>query len=385
MNHMTTNLPQGRRRLALPVASAALLCVIGLGAAMRWEQARDAQAFAAASRMPTVAIIEPSRVPAGALELPARIEAWSQAAIHARVSGYLRSRTVDIGDRVGRGQVLAEIDTPELDLDVEQARADLGAARSEAALASASAARWQSLLESDSVSRQEVDERTADSSARQARSQALAATVRRAETLLRYKRLVAPFAGVVTARTAEIGFLVSAGSGEPLFVVSDVSRLRLYVTVPQRQVGQIRPGDRAEVSIPERPGATFSATVESLAQAIDARTGGMEVLLVAENPDGALVPGGFAGVRFATVERSAGISIPPSALILGTAGPRVAVLGAQNRVRIKPVTIARDYGNVVEIGTGLEADERVIDSPPEGLVEGEVVRVAAAVPRGSET
>jgi RND family efflux transporter MFP subunit len=199
--------------------------------------------------------------------------------------------------------------------------------------------------------------------------------------LKRYTQLVAPFDGVVTARNTDVGALVNAGSGgaagSELFVVSDLRRLRVYVQVPQRQVAQIRTGSTAQVSVPERPGASYPAKVVSLAQAINAGSGTMLVQLAVENPKGELLPGAFATVAFDQAAMAGdAVVIPPGALIMGRNGAQVAVLDAGNRVRLRKVTIARDLGNVIQLGDGVTRADRIIDSPPDGLADGDVVRVA---------
>jgi RND family efflux transporter MFP subunit len=218
---------------------------------------------------------------------------------------------------------------------------------------------------------------------KQSTVQALSASVERQQALKHYAQLAAPFDGVVTARNTDVGALVNAGSGgaagSELFVVSDLRRLRVYVQVPQRQVAQIHPGSSARVSVPERPGSSYQAKVESLAQAISAGSGTMLVQLAVENPKGELLPGAFATVQFdqAAMANDA-VAVPPGALIMGRNGAQVAVLEAGNRVRIKKVTIARDLGNVVQLGEGVTRADRIIDSPPDGLADGDVVRLAQA-------
>ncbi len=365
--------------LALAVAAAV---VIG-GLATRHSQAEQLKESAAEQSVPTVSLVSMKDVVGSPMELPARIEAWSRAPIYARVSGYLAHWNVDIGAPVKAGQVLATIETPDLDQDLRQAQAQLAVARSNLALAESTARRWQSLVAQNAVSKQEADEKQGDFISKQSNVQALQASVDRQQALKRYTRLVAPFDGVVTARNTDVGALVNAGAtasaGSELFVVSDLRRLRVYVQVPQRQVAAIHPGSTARVSVPERPGSSYQARVESLAQAINAGSGTMLVQLAVENPKGELLPGAFATVRFdqAAIADDA-VAIPPGALIMGRQGAQVAVLDAGNRVRIKKVTIARDYGNVIQLGDGVSKADRIIDSPPDGLADGDQVKVAAA-------
>lgn len=363
--------------IALAVAAAV---VIG-GLATRYSQAEQLKETAQDRAVPTVSLVSMKDIQGATMELPARIEAWSRAPIYARVPGYVQRWNVDIGARVKAGQVLAVIETPDLDQDLRQAQAQLAVARSNLALAESTAKRWQSLVAQQAVSKQEADEKQGDFMSKQSTVQALAASVDRQQALKRYATLVAPFDGVVTARNTDVGALVNAGSGgatgSELFVVSDLHRLRVYVQVPQRQVAEIHPGSSARVSVPERPGSSYPAKVESLAQAISAGSGTMLVQLAVENPKGELLPGAFATVQFdqAAMADNA-VAVPPGALIMGRNGAQVAVLDAGNRVRIKKVTIARDLGNVVQLGEGVTRADRIIDSPPDGLSDGDVVRLA---------
>ncbi|HYG07811.1 MAG TPA: efflux RND transporter periplasmic adaptor subunit [Stenotrophomonas sp.] len=372
--------PRKSRRAPLLIAGVLVIAAVAAGLLLRASRAHQLEARAQARSVPTVAVVRPTPVPVDALELPGRVEAWSRAPIYARVSGYLKRWNVDIGQPVKAGQVLAEIETPDLDQELSQAQAELASARSDAAIAKASAERWQQLVSTRLVSRQDAEERAATSQSRAATAQALGANVARAQTLARYKQLVAPFDGVVTARNTDVGALINTGSsaGSELFVVSDLSRLRVYVSVPQRQVAAIRPGVHAQLVVPERPGKTYDATVQSLAQAIDTGSGAMLVQLAVDNADGELLPGAYATVRFDQPNAGNTLGLPPSALIVGKDGVRLAVVDAHDKVQLREVHISRDLGNVVEFADGLKADERVIDSPPDGIATGDAVRVAEA-------
>jgi RND family efflux transporter MFP subunit len=374
--------PTSKRPLAIAAIALAIAgaVVIG-GVATRRSQAQQLKESAAQQQVPTVNLVAMKDIAGTPMALPARIEAWSRAPIYARVSGYLQAWRVDIGVPVKAGQVLATIETPDLDQDLRQAQAQLAVARSNLALAESTAKRWQSLVAQQAVSKQEADEKQGDFVSKQSTVQALQASLERQQALKRYTQLVAPFDGVVTARNTDVGALVNAGSGgaagSELFVVSDLRRLRVYVQVPQRQVAQIRTGSTAQVSVPERPGASYPAKVVSLAQAINAGSGTMLVQLAVENPKGELLPGAFATVAFdQAAMASDAVVIPPGALIMGRNGAQVAVLDAGNRVRLRKVTIARDLGNVIQLGDGVTRADRIIDSPPDGLADGDVVRVA---------
>jgi multidrug efflux pump subunit AcrA (membrane-fusion protein) len=389
-----------RRPLVVSVIAAAVAAAVVIGGlATRHSQAEQLRETAAARAVPTVNLVSMKDVAGSPLQLPARIEAWSRAPIYARVSGYLARWNVDIGAPVKAGQVLAVIETPDLDQDLRQAQAQLAVARSSLALAESTARRWQSLASENAVSKQEVDEKQGDYMSKKSNVQALQASVERQQALKRYTQLVAPFEGVVTARNTDVGALVSAGAagsagssagsstgsngGSELFVVSDLRRLRVYVQVPQRQVAEIRPGSKARLSVPERPGRSYDAKVVSLAQAINAGSGTMLVQLAVDNPRGELLPGAFANVQFdQAAAGGSAVTVPPGALIMGRNGVQVATLDANNRVRVRKVTIARDLGNVVELGDGVTRGDRIIDSPPDGIADGDVVKVGQAAAPG---
>jgi RND family efflux transporter MFP subunit len=371
-------------RPALVAIVAVLIAggVVAGGLVTRHNQGKQLEQSAAERAVPTVTLVSMKDVPAGDLELPARIEAWARAPIYARVSGYLSRWNVDIGTQVKAGQVLAQIDTPDLDQDLAQAQAQLAVARTGLTLAESTAGRWRSLVSQNAVSKQEADEKQNDFVSRQASVQALQASVSREQALKKYTTLVAPFDGVVTARNIDVGALVSVGgaAGSELFVVSDIRKLRVYVQVPQRQVALIKPGSKAELTVPERPGSSYTATVESAAQAIAAGSGTMLVQLVVDNKGGELLPGAYANLRFDLPLDADTVTVPPGALMMGKDGVRVATLDAANKVRIKKVSIGRDLGTAVQLAGGVGRADRIIESPPDGIAEGDVVRVAQAAP-----
>lgn len=373
-----------RHTAALAVVALAA-AVVGAGLWSRQSQAQALQSRVTEQALPLVKLVSTSRVEGGTIELPARLEAWARAPINARVGGYLKRWTVDIGAPVKEGQLLGEIETPDLDQQLAQARAELATASSQTALSASTAQRWQSLLATDAVSRQEVDEKSGDLAARQSIVNGLQANVDRVATMKAYTRLVAPFDGVVTARNTDVGALIAAGgtsgtAGTALFEVSDIRRLRVYVQVPQRQLAAIRVGTTAQLTVPERPSQRYTATVQSTARAIQSGSGGMLVQLVVDNAAGELLPGGFATLSLQAgpdkADAAPRVGVPPGALIIGKAGVQLATVQPDGRVRLKPVTIARDLGSVVEIASGLDAGERVIDSPPDGLSDGDRVRIA---------
>jgi RND family efflux transporter MFP subunit len=364
--------------LLLGLAAAA---VVVTGMVTRRTEAAQLRERADANAVPTVNVIAPGQSGAAALlELPGRIEAHARAPLYARASGYLKRWTADIGTHVKTGQLLAEIETPELDQQLLQAQAELASARSNVALASTTAKRWQALLASDSVSRQEADEKTGDLNTKQSVVNALQANVERIQALKRFTRIVAPFDGVVTARNTDVGALVNVGGGpgSELFVVSDISRLRVYVNVPQGAVSLILPGSKARLTVPEQAGKVYTVTVKSRSQVINAASGSMLVQLAADNANAELLPGGAASVSFELPRAAGTLSIPPSALIFDKAGLRVATVGPDSKVVLKPVTVLRDLGATIELASGLAPGDRVIESPPDGVGAGDVVRVAEA-------
>jgi RND family efflux transporter MFP subunit len=361
------------------VAAAIALVVVGVGIATRAANSKRLRQVTATQAQPVVTVTSPERGGSSyAMELPGRLEAYSRATIYARVSGYLKSWAVDIGTPVRAGQLLAEIEAPDLDQQVSQVKADLLTAQANLTVANTTAVRWQILLKTNSVSQQDVDVRNGDFAAKDAIVKATQANVDRLQVLEGFKRIVAPFNGIVTARLTDVGDLINAGSsaGAQLFVISDTRKLRLYVNVPQTYAAQVTPGSRAQITVPERPGKAFAATVEASAQAVDPASGSTLVQLAVNNDAGELFPGAFANVHFDLQSASPNLRVPASAVIVDHSGVRVATLGPDGRVAFKLVRIARDLGDAVEISSGLAATDRIIDSPPDGIDTGDQVRIA---------
>ena len=362
-------------------AGLALVLVVVSGIRAREESEAKLKQWTDEQAIPSVAVIRPdARALQANIDLPGRLEAYYRAPIFARVSGYLKGWSADIGAKVKPGQVIAEIEAPELDQQLLQARADLASQEASASLSEATLARRKTLVASNFVSMQEIDERTADLSNKKAAVKAGQANVERLEAMTGYKNITAPFDGVVTARDTDVGALINAGggSGPPMFVISDISRLRVYVNVPQTYVPAIRIGAKAVISVPEYPNRTFSATVEASSQSVDVASGTTRMQLVLDNAGGELLSGGYASVRFNLQRDSAPLHIPASAVIFNQNGLRVATVGAGDKVVFKTVTIARDLGRDIELASGLSPDDRVIAAPPDGLSDGDQVRVAGA-------
>ena len=365
---------------ALIAASVLAGVVVFNGLQVRAKDAAQLKVLADKQSTVTVNVITPtSNTDASALSLPGRIEAYTRAPLYSRISGYLKSWKADIGMSVKAGQVLAEIETPDLDQQILQAKAELASTQANAAMSENTAKRWQSLQATNFVSSQAVEEKLADLNAKLAVVNASQANVNRLQALKNFSRIVAPFDGVVTVRNTDIGQLINVGGapGSELFVVSDVKRLRLYVNLPQNQVSNIQKGTTAKFTVPEQPGQVFTATVQSMSQAISSSSGSMLVQLSAENKRGELLPGGYASVSFSIPAQANLLSVPPSALVYTKNGLLVATVNTENRVVLKPVVIARDHGNRLELLSGLEANDKVIENPPDGVTQGDLVQVRA--------
>jgi RND family efflux transporter MFP subunit len=373
--------PAARRGLRLTgiAALAIAAAVVAYGLSVRGREASRLREWTDAQALPTVAVNPPSAAAnAAGLELPGRIEAWQRAPIYARVSGYLKDWQHDIGAQVKAGDVLATIETPDLDQQIAQARADLSTAKANAELAAITAQRWQSLAASGAVAKQDVDEKTGDAAAKRAMVKSAQANLDHMLANKGFARIAAPFDGTVTERNTGDGALINigGGAGQELFVVSDTSRLRVYVSVPQNYVPSVPAGTKATLTVPEHAGKTWAASVESSAQAVDVASDTTLMQLSVDNAAGELLPGGYASVHLDIPGNTRALSVPGSALIINAQGVSVATVDADNKVVVKAVTIARDLGKIVEIGSGLEADDRVIENPPDGVATGAQVRIA---------
>jgi RND family efflux transporter MFP subunit len=371
--------PPRRLRLAGVIAAIVVLAIVVAGVATRANDSRKLREWTDEQSQPTVNVVTPQGGQGGGdLNLPGRLQAYSRAPIFARTSGYLKYWKADIGQKVKAGEVLAEIETPDLDQQLLQAKADLASARANESLAQTTAKRWQSMRDSDSVSKQEVDEKVGDYDAKHALAAAAAANLERIQALKGYAKLTAPFDGTVTARETDVGALINAGGGgQELFVVSDVRKLRMYVNVPQNYAPSIKQGATVKLTVPEYPGQTFVGTVESSSASISAATGTTLVQVSVDNEAGKLLPGAYASVEFDVAGDARLFSVPASALVYDEKGLRVAVVDAQNKVSFKDVTITRDLGKTIQLGSGIAAGDRLIESPPDGLADGDTVRVNA--------
>lgn len=374
--------PTRLRHLRL-VGLVALLVAAGIvatGISSRVHAKQETSAWSAEQAIPTVAAYRPGHDGATqGMVLPGRLSALVNAPIYARVSGYLHAWYADIGTPVKAGQLLGLIDTPDLDQQLQQARADLQNSLANEKLAETTAARWTRMLQQDSVSQQAADEKTGDLLAKRATVAANEANVKRLEALESFKRITAPFDGVVTARKTDIGALIDAGSGNgpELFAVSDAHKLRVYVSVPQSEAAAIHPGMTATLTVPEHPGMHFDAKLVDTDDAITPESGTLLVQLMVDNPAGLLIPGEYTEVHFAMPTDAHALLIPASSLIFRQDGLQVAVVDAHQRARLKSVTIGTDLGTQVVIASGLAPGDRVIDNPPDSLASGDPVRLAA--------
>jgi RND family efflux transporter MFP subunit len=366
------------RGLFLLVAIAAALAVTGISS--RRSDERELARWTLDRAVPTVATVAPER--GGALRelvLPGDVDAFYNAVVHAQVSGYVQQWYKDIGARVKAGDVLATIDTPELDQRLAEAREQLTKAKANQALAAVTAERWKSLRQSGAVSQQAADEKVADGQAKDAEVAAAGANLDRLKALKAFANIVAPFDGVVTQRNVDIGSLVndSANAGSGLFAVADIHEMRVYVKAPQSFAADIREGMKAKLKLPQYPDRSFDATITTTAQAIDQRSRSLLVELSAKNADGALPPGAFAEIHFEIPTSADALRVPASAIIFRDKWIEVATVGADNRIAMKKVEIGRDLGTEVEITSGLSASDRVVASPPDSIEEGDVVRVVS--------
>ena len=366
------------KRVGLGAAAMALLIVV-VGTAARISATSRLREVAAEAAIPTVSVISPKPGGSGgAISLPGNVQAFSSASIYARTTGYVRERLADIGDHVRAGQTLAVLDAPEVDQQLAQAQADYQTALANQRLSGTTARRWAALLKQDAVSQQEADEKAGDLAAKSALANAALANVRRLRAVQGFTRITAPFAGVVTSRSAQTGALVVSGNAaaQPLFTVSSTQRMRIYVRVPQSYSAKLHPGLAATLTLPEYPGRTFPATLTRSAGAVDAQSGAVLVQLESANADGALKPGAFTQVAFTLAPDAGGsLSLPGSAVLYGSAGPSVALVDQQGLITMRPITIMRDEGAQVLVSGGLKPTDSVIDNPPDSVHTGLKVSV----------
>jgi RND family efflux transporter MFP subunit len=334
--------------------------------------------------VPSVQTIQPKRGALAAdLVLPGNMQAFTDAPVYARTNGYLRRWYVDIGARVRAGQLLAEIETPEIDQQLRQSRAELATAQANYKLAKSTAERWQDLRKTDSVAQQETDEKLGDLESKGASMEAAGANVKRLEETQAFQKIYAPFDGVVTARNIDIGDLIDAGGngpGKELFHLAAVRQMRVYVQVPQMNSRSTAPGTAAELYVPEMPGRGFAGRVARTSDSMDPASRTLKVEVDVDNPQGVLMPGEFVEVHFKLPAPVNSLTLPVNALLFRAEGMSAAAV-RDGRVVLLPVTIGHDYGDSLEVVSGLRPDERIVVNPPDSLANGQVVQI---VPAGAQ-
>jgi RND family efflux transporter MFP subunit len=376
--------PSRRRLLLVGTTALAIFGIVAVaGIVARAHAERQLVQWTNQEAAPTVQL---AKLDGGAAEqglvLPGTIQPYYKASIFARVSGYVKNWQQDIGAEVKAGQLLATIDTPDLDQQLAQAQASLATAEANERLAAVTAQRWQKLLTSQWVSQQANDDKVGAAAATKATADAAQAAVAQLQAMESFKNIVAPFDGIVTQRNTDIGALINVGSGSsaglPLFEVSDLHKIRIYVQVPQVSSAALTSGLKATFEMPQYPGQQFEATVVTTSHAVDVNSRSMQVELQADNADGKFAKGIYCQVHFQLPADPNIVRVPATAIIPVDRGVQVAVLGADGKAILKSVQLGRDFGDSVEVTAGLAPQDRVIDSPPETLQTGDAVQLAAA-------
>lgn len=357
----------------------AVLAGVGLvaGFVPRWQESKATLVDTRELAIPTVMVVSPgpSRATDG-LVLPAEVQPWLQASIYARANGYVKRWLVDIGAHVEAGQLLAEIDTPEIDRELDQARAQLALASANLELAKQTDVRWRELLKTASVSEQEAAEKAAARETAAANVEAARANVHRLEETQAFQRVVAPFAGTVTVRNVDIGDLIVAGSGRELFHLAQTQKLRVYVRVPQSSSRGVRAGQFAQVMIAEMPGLVFTGTVVTTSEAVSQSSRTLLTQLEVANAEGQILIGSYAQVRLRDTNPDPPLTLPANALMFRTEGLQVGLVNSNDTVELRKIEVGRDFGQTVEILAGVGATDRVIVNPSDSLVNGAAVKVA---------
>jgi len=356
-----------------------VLIVMGViaGLVPRWRQNTELGAETRELSVPTVTVVSPKPGQSGSgMPLPAEIKPWVEAPIYARANGYLKRRLVDIGSPVEAGQLLAEIDTPELNQELERARGQLAQAEAALGLSKITAARWAGLLKTASVSEQENAEKQADLKLKTATAESARAEVRRLEKLQAFARVVAPFSGTVTVRNIDTGDLIGAAGSKELFHMAQTNKLRVYVQVPQAMARSITSGQAADMSVPEIPGRMFLARVIRTAGVISADSRTLLVELEVDNAKGEILAGGYAQVRFTEAKMAPTLTIPANTLLFRAEGPQVGVVQPDGKVEMQGVKLGRDLGQAIEVLSGVAPEDHVIVNPAESLVSGAMVIIA---------
>ena len=379
------NDPGGRSTRKSPLFLVFLIIVVALvvaGAFLMFQRRSEYQALASnteALAVPTVAVIHPTAEPGDEnLVLPGTLQAYVESPIYARTNGYLQKWYHDIGSRVAKGELLADIDTPEVDQQLSQARADLNTAQANASLSQITASRYSELLKTDGVSKQEVDNANGDLEAKRATVESFQANVRRLEELESFKHVYAPFSGVITRRNVDIGTLINAGNGgtsQQLFFLAQTDPIRVYVNVPEMYASSIHAGLGAYLELTQYPGRKFDGKVVRSAEAIDLSTRTLLTEVDVPNKSGELLPGGFAQVHLLVKVTGQRMQVPVNALLFRSEGLRAVLIDSNHRTHLQPVVIGRDYGNTLEVLSGLKADDWIVLNPPDSLEDRQAVHV----------
>jgi RND family efflux transporter MFP subunit len=353
------------------------LVLAAWGVSTRLQARGELAQQAADGAVVSVVVAKPTHSASGdELLLPGTVQAQVEAPIYARTSGYLKAWHPDIGANVKRGELLAEIDTPEIDQQLRQASADLATAQANYTLANSTNQRWQGLLATQSVSAQDADQKASDAQAKKAAVDAAAANVARLHDLESFKRVVAPFDGVITARRTDTGALINAGqnAGGELFRLADTRKLRIYVQLPEKYAAMVKPGLEAELRFDEHPGKQYAAQTVRTSRALDPLARTLQVELALDNAGGELFPGAYVEVHFKFPEAAQTVRLPANTVLFRSAGLQVATVGSDNHVKLKSIKQGRDFGATIEVLDGLSTDDVVILNPPDSLVDGAQVK-----------
>lgn len=377
--------PAPRKALAFAVVFLLVLALAGAATVIaRLHEEKVLAKDTDAAAIPIVSVIHATaEKPDQELMLPGTLQAYVESPIYARTSGYLEKWYKDIGSRVHKGDLLADIATPEVDQELMQARAAVRQQQSALGIAQISASRWQELRKSDSVSQQETDQRTSDLQTAQANLAAAEANLKRLEEMESFKHVYAPFSGVITKRNVDPGALINAGAtGREMFDIAQMDPLRVYVNVPQSYGPEIKIGSAAFATLEELPGQKFAGKIARTADAIDPNSRTLLTEVDIPNKDGHLLPGSFGQVHFAVKSEVRRFVIPVNAMLFRAQGPQVAVVGDDGKAHLRSIAIGQDYGASLEVLTGVDAGDRIINNPPDSLEEGQPVNVAASTTEG---
>jgi RND family efflux transporter MFP subunit len=365
--------------IGMIVVAAIVAAIVVFGISDRRGTERSLQKETAIASIPSVNVVYPTLSSLSSeIALPGNTQAYTDTPIYSRTNGYLKSWYFDIGAHVRKGQLMAQIETPEVDQQLQVAQADLKSAQANLDLANTTSARYQNLLKTNSVSKQETDVAMSDAAAKKAAVDASMANVRRLEQLQSFENVYAPFDGIVTARNTDIGRLISAGQNttpQELFHLAAIGKIRVYVSVPEAYSAAIKDGSTATLTLDEYPGRSFAGTIARNSNAIDQATRTLNVEVDVDNPKGELIPGAYVFVHFKVPEHAASLMIPSNTLLFRSEGLRVGVV-RNGRVQLVPIKISRDAGATVEIASGLTSNDAVILDPSDSLASGQEVQIA---------